>query len=71
MKTGDLSSWIQRYFQEYLALQRNASPATVACYRDTFKLLLRYLRRKRRHNPDTLSLDILNPEMVLGFLHYL
>lgn len=71
MKTGDLSSWIQRYFQEYLVRQRNVSPATVAGYRDTFKLLLRYLRRKRRHNPDTLSLDILNPEMVLGFLHYL
>ena len=38
MKTGDLSSWIQRYFQEYLVRQRNVSPATVAGYRDTFKL---------------------------------
>jgi site-specific recombinase XerD len=71
MKTGDLSAWIQRYFQEYLVQQRNVSPATVAAYRDTFKLLLRYLRRKGRRNPDTLSLDILNPEMVLGFLRHL
>lgn len=36
MKSPDLSGWIQRYFQEYLARQRNVSPATVAAYRDRF-----------------------------------
>ena len=71
MKSPDLNGWIQRYFQEYLVQQRNVSPATVAAYRDTFRLLLRYLRQKRRRNPDTLSVEILTPETVLAFLHHL
>lgn len=71
MKSPDLSGWIQRYFQEYLVRQRNVSPTTVAAYRDTFKLLLRYLRQERRGNPDLLSLQILTPETVLGFLQHL
>jgi site-specific recombinase XerD len=71
MKSTDLSGWIQRYFQEYLVRQRNVSPATVAAYRDTFKPLLRYLRQKRPRHPDMLSLEILTPETVLGFLHHL
>jgi integrase/recombinase XerD len=71
MKKPDLSEWLQRYFQEYLVRERNVSPATVAAYRDTFKLLLRYLRQKRRRNPDTLPLEILTPETVLDFLDHL
>jgi integrase/recombinase XerD len=42
MKSPDLGGWIQRFFQEYLVRQRNVSPATVAAYRDTFRLLLHY-----------------------------
>jgi site-specific recombinase XerD len=69
MKSTDLSGWIQRYFQEYLVRQRNVSPATVAAYRDTFKLLLRYLCQKRPRHSDMLSLERLTSETVLEFLH--
>jgi site-specific recombinase XerD len=71
MKSPDLNVWMQRYFQEYLVRQRNVSPATMIAYRDTFRLLLRYLRQKRRRTPDTLSLEILTSETVLDFLHHL
>ena len=71
MKSPDLNGWMQRYFQEYLLRQRNVSPATVAAYRDTFRLLLRYLRQKRRRTPESLSLEILTSETVLAFLHHL
>lgn len=71
MKSPDLSGWLQRYFQEYLVRQRNVSSATVAAYRDTFKLLLRYLRQKRHGHPDWLTLEALTPETVLGFLQHL
>jgi integrase/recombinase XerD len=71
MKSPDLSGWIQRFFQEYLVRQRNVSPATVAAYRDTFRLLLHYWQKQRRQAPVNLSLDIMTPDNVLGFLNHL
>ena len=35
-----LAPLVQRFFTERLVAQRNASPHTVAAYRDTFRLLL-------------------------------
>jgi len=71
MKSPDLTEWIQRYFQEYLVRQRNVSPATVAAYRDTFRLLLQYWRQQRRQALATLTLESLTPDTVLSFLHHL
>jgi len=45
---------VQRFFTERLETQLHASPNTVASYRDTFRLLLKYasdrLGRPRRPN---------------------
>jgi len=71
MKTPDFSEWVQRFFREYLSRQRNVSVATVAAYRDTFRLLLRYWRQRRRQDLATLSLEVLTPDTVLGFLNHL
>jgi site-specific recombinase XerD len=71
MKTLDFSEWLQRFFQEYLSRQRNVSAATVAAYRDTFRLLLQYWRQRRRQDLATLPLGALTPETVLGFLNHL
>jgi integrase/recombinase XerD len=71
MKTIDLSEWIQRFFLEYLSRQRNVSPATIAAYRDTFRLLLQYFGQKRRRAPVFLSMENLTAPVVLGFLNHL
>lgn len=71
MKAPELNGWVQRYFQDYLIRQRNVSPATVAAYRDTFRLLLHYLRPKCRRRPETLTLEVLTHQQVLGFLNHL
>ena len=53
MKGYPLPIYVQRFFTERLATQLHASPNTVASYRDTFRLLLRYAadRLRREANP--------------------
>ncbi len=71
MMTLELAPWLQRYFTEYLSAQRNVSPATVTAYRDTFRLLLSYLRKTDRRRSHTLSLEVLTSDTVLRFLDHL
>jgi len=37
-----LGPLVQRFFVARLGQQRNVTPATIAAYRDTFRLLLRF-----------------------------
>ena len=71
MNTPELTPWLQRYFAEYLLTQRNVSRATIAGYRDTFRLLFHYLRQPGRLGSKTLPLDILTTDVVLRFLDHL
>src|SRR3974377_1066068 len=68
-KPPDLAQCLQRFFREHLSVQRNVSSATIAAYADTFRLLFRYLKTRRGRAP--LSLEVLKPETILGFLDYL
>ena len=60
-----------RFLDEHLRQQRQVSPHTVLAYRDTFRLLLRFLKRAYHVRPVTLELSGLNPERVLAFLAHL
>lgn len=71
MKTSDLGQLVPRFFTEHLVSQRDLSANTVAAYRDTFRLLLRFLSRTRRTTPSVLPLTALNPNAVLAFLSHL
>ena len=39
----DLATLVTSFFTRYLAAERNASGHTIRSYRDTFRLLLRYV----------------------------
>lgn len=71
MSRTDLAVLLPRFFTEHLARQRNVSAHTIAAYRDTFRLLLRFLQRTRRVRPSELSLDALSVDNVLAFLDHL
>jgi len=62
---------LHRFFREYLRTQRNVSPATIAAYRDTFRLLLRHLQKTYRGRGFSLPLEVLKPDTVLRFLDHL
>ncbi|MBK8337662.1 MAG: tyrosine-type recombinase/integrase [Sterolibacteriaceae bacterium] len=68
---ADFASLIQRFFGERLIQQQNASPRTVASYRDSFRLLLTYAERERGKPPAKLTLGDFDATLVLDFLAYL
>ncbi len=59
---------LQRYFHDYLVSQRDLSPNTIASYRDTFRLLLEFLKRRYRIQPDSVCVEDLDASNVIAFL---
>ena len=68
MKTFELGQLLPRYFTEHLVSQRDLSANTVSAYRDTFRLLLRFMCQKRGNSPSSLPLTSLTADAVLAFL---
>lgn len=68
---SEFSALLQRFFTERLLQQKNASPRTVAAYRDTFRLLLRYAEGTLRKPPAKMALQDFNANLVLDFLAHL
>lgn len=68
MKTYALSAYLQRFFTERLGQQMKASPNTVASYRDTFRLLLRYASDQRKKEPTALQVADIDADLVGRFL---
>lgn len=63
-----LSALIQSFFTERLYTQMDASPHTIASYRDTFRLLLKFAGEKTGKSPMVLRIDELDAEMIGVFL---
>jgi site-specific recombinase XerD len=62
---------LQAFFTDRLAQQRQASPRTVASYRDTLKLLLQFLHTRLGKAPSLLDWDDLDADTITAFLTHL
>ena len=65
------ASLVQEFFTDYMVQQRALSPRTVASYRDTFLLLLRYAEDKLAKPANSLKLTDLSAKFLAGFLDHL
>ncbi len=65
------ASLLHDFFCQRLTAQSNASPCTIASYRDTFRLLLRFVQDQSHGSLATLTLADLDAPIVLGFLDHL
>ena len=66
-----LAPTLEAFFTERLMNQRRASPHTIAAYRDTFRLLLRFVADRTRKQPAELAIDELDAPLVAAFLDHL
>jgi integrase/recombinase XerD len=67
----NFSGLVQAFFTDRLLRQRKASPHTVAGYRDTIRLLLRFAAQRLGKVPSKLSLEELDAPFVGEFLDHL
>jgi integrase/recombinase XerD len=66
-----LAPALQAFFTERLITQRNASPHTIAAYRDTFRLLLHFAQQQTGKQPFQLDIDDLDAPLIGAFLTHL
>ena len=62
---------LERFFTERLLRQRQASPHTVASYRDTFRLLVQFAQQRLHKAPCTLAMEDLDTPFLGDFLEHL
>jgi integrase/recombinase XerD len=66
-----LAPSLQAWFTDRLIRERDASPHTIASYRDTIRLLLTYASETLGVEPSKLDLDQLDAPLIGAFLDYL
>jgi len=62
---------LEAFFTDRLITQRNASPCTIAAYRDTLRLLLRFAQEQTGKQPCRLEFADLDAPLIGGFLNHL
>ena len=63
--------WLTKFFTDYLAGERAASPRTVSSYRDAMKLLLIWFKDAEHIPPEKLRLADIDRSRILRFLDWL
>jgi integrase/recombinase XerD len=71
MSAANLAKHLQRFFTDRLLCQLGASPHTVASYRDTFRLLLKFASKHHRREASELNVEDLDAKLVSSFLKHL
>ncbi len=68
MTTSDFAPLLERFFTQRLMAQRQVSPKTIASYRDTFRLFLRFAQQRLGRSPSDLRLSDVDVTLVEAFL---
>jgi len=66
-----LAPLLERFFTQRLLHQRQASPHTIASYRDTFRLLLKFAHARLHTPPEQLSFETVDAPLIGTFLDHL
>lgn len=66
-----LAPTLQAFFTDRLIRQRQASPHTIAAYRDTLRLLLTFAAKRLHLEPSQLEVGCLDAPLVADFLDHL
>jgi len=66
-----LAPMLQYFFTEHLVSHKQVSPRTIVTYRDSFRLLLQFLKKRTGKKPASLCIGDLDAPAILDFLESL
>jgi site-specific recombinase XerD len=66
-----LAPTLQAFFTDRLVRERGASPRTIASYRDTWRLLVRFVAQRSGKPPSSLEIGEVDAPVVVAFLEHL
>jgi len=69
--SSSLAPMLQYFFTEHLVSHKQVSPRTIVAYRDSFRLLLQFLKKRTGKQPASLCVDDLDAPAILDFLESL
>lgn len=67
----DFAVHLRRFLTDHMAALRGCSPNTISSYRDTFKLLICFMRDERQVAPEQLTLELIDTTAITAFLAWL
>src|SRR5438477_10966066 len=67
--TSNFPGLLEGFFTQRLLQQKQASPHTIASYRDTFRLLFRFTEKRLHKPPSRLTLEEIDAPLVAAFLN--
>jgi len=68
---NNLPGLIEAFFTDRLMRQRQASPNTIASYRDSFCLLFNFAKQRLKKEPSALSIEDLDAAFIGSFLNHI
>ncbi len=71
MRNNDFQSLLQRFFLQRLINQQRVSYCTIQSYKDTFRILLKYIKGELGTKADEITMEIIDANTVVGFMNYL
>jgi len=66
--TPGFATLLQRFFTKRLMQQRQASSHTISSYRDTFRLLLQFARKRLHKSPGHIKFEGIDAPLIAAFL---
>ena len=70
-KNNSFPGLLESFFTDRLIRQRQASPNTIASYRDSFCLLFNFAKKRLNKEPSMLSIEDLNAPFIGSFLNHI
>lgn len=67
----NLSPHLSTFLREYLPCERGASPQTCETYAYSYQLLVSYAAKRFKIQPSELTIEVLDAELIVGFLNHL